>query len=137
MIGIRGVCLEDRGEVRRLLGDALRLPPEPGLRFHDTFPIPPDAPKWPDLLPDPNLEESNAAIEAGYTVCGDPEGCIKQIERFESYGVTQVALPLPYELPNETVFKILNNFGEYIIPYFDKESVHSTTRYPEASHATA
>ena len=64
--------------------------------------------------------------EAGGVV-GDPDDAIRVLKRWEAAGVDGVIIGVG-PLGPEHAWETLRCFGEYIIPEFDKDPVHRTTR---------
>jgi alkanesulfonate monooxygenase SsuD/methylene tetrahydromethanopterin reductase-like flavin-dependent oxidoreductase (luciferase family) len=120
MLSTRLVCLEDGARAREVCRQM-----RPGYhrslvyRYHDTFPHPPNAPVWPEMVPEPSAEDIDIAIRQGFFVCGDPEECIAQIKRYEAIGADQMAFALPYGMPREIAKEVIDVFGKYVIPAFD------------------
>ncbi len=102
-------------------------------RYHDTFAHPEGIPEWPALIPDPTPDDIEWRIKEGYLNVGDPDEIVEQMKRFESMGVDQVVMALGTEMPYEEAMEGVRLFGEYVIPKFDKDPVHSTTRYRQAA----
>ena len=67
------ICLEDGDRARRL-AVANRANYHTGLvfRYLDSFPRPDDFPVWPDLPPEPTVDELEEAGKVGLTLCGRP-----------------------------------------------------------------
>jgi alkanesulfonate monooxygenase SsuD/methylene tetrahydromethanopterin reductase-like flavin-dependent oxidoreductase (luciferase family) len=95
-------------------------------RYHDTFPRPPGVPLWPDVMPRIPREGIPMVQEAGGVV-GDPDDAIRVLKRWEAAGVDGVIIGVG-PLGPEHAWETLRCFGEYIIPEFDKDPVHRTTR---------
>jgi hypothetical protein len=73
-------------------------------------------------------------IEAGYMLCGNPEEVSEQLEAYQSVGCDQVVFGLPIEgMQHEEIKEMLEIFGDQVIPEFDKDPVHSTTRMRETA----
>ncbi|MEE9286137.1 MAG: LLM class flavin-dependent oxidoreductase [Dehalococcoidia bacterium] len=134
MVTVGMVCLEDRQKAREYACS-------PGgsylaslvFRYHDSFPRPDGIPQWPKLIPDPSLEDLDARIEHGYALCGNPEEVIKQIAPYQEIGCDQLVFGVPGNLPHDVVLESIRVFGEQVIPKFDTEPKHSTTRFREAA----
>ena len=73
-----------------------------------------------------------AAIAAGGLLCGTPEEVCEQLELYERTGVDQVAFGFPNDLSHDEARECIELFGERVIPEFDRDPVHSTTRYRQA-----
>jgi alkanesulfonate monooxygenase SsuD/methylene tetrahydromethanopterin reductase-like flavin-dependent oxidoreductase (luciferase family) len=128
------VCLPDGREARRW---ATRM----GLSYlqcltclyHDTFPIPEWATRWPELIPEPTLEDIDERIRLGYLLCGDPDEVCEQVQRYHDVGCDQVAFGMPIGLPHDVALEVIKTFGERVIPEFDHDPVHRTTRLRQAA----
>ena len=95
-------------------------------------------PEWPALLPDPSPTEIDASIKAGDTPYGTPEEVEVAIRKYEDAGVDQVVFGLlsssmDRDLANETIA----TFGKHVLPQFDTDPVHRTTRQREAADAAS
>ena len=99
-------------------------------------------PKSPDGITWPNPPAStliewtdemlDQIIEAGYMLCGNPEEVHEQLQAYQKVGCDQVVFGLPVEgMQHEEVEQMLEIFGDQVIPEFDKDPVHSTTRFRE------
>jgi alkanesulfonate monooxygenase SsuD/methylene tetrahydromethanopterin reductase-like flavin-dependent oxidoreductase (luciferase family) len=104
------------------------------LRYLDTFPRPAGIPEWPALLPDPTPAEIDASIAAGDSAYGTPEEVEVAIRKYADAGVDQVVFGLlsssmERDLANETI----ETFGKHVLPTFDTDPVHRTTRQREAA----
>ena len=56
----------------------------------------------------------------------------EQVEKYQSVGCDQVVFGLPGEgMTHDEILEMLELFGDKVIPEFDKDPVHSTTRYRE------
>lgn len=102
-------------------------------RYHDTFPKPPWVPQWPETLPDPGVDMIDTLIERGMMVCGTPDEVVGQMERYAAAGPDQVTFGLPNDMPVEAAIETIELFGEHVIPKFDTDPVHRTTRFREAA----
>lgn len=134
MLGYRGLCLPDPRRAREAFVQ-LRTGYYDSLVYHrhDTFPRPDGIPYWPEVLPEPTLADVDRLIDEGKTMCGDPAEVIEQVRKIEAMGVDQLMFTVPYELDQETALEVLDTFGRYVIPEFDKDPVHRTTRFREES----
>lgn len=126
------VCLEDGQEARRL---ATRM----GISYlqslvfcyHDTMPKVEGFPVWPEPFPEPTLENIDFRIAEGYLLCGDPDEVVEQVRRYEAVGCDQLVFGLPLDMPLEAAIETIRLFGEHVIPKFDPDAVHRTTRARE------
>jgi alkanesulfonate monooxygenase SsuD/methylene tetrahydromethanopterin reductase-like flavin-dependent oxidoreductase (luciferase family) len=105
-------------------------------RYLDTFPKPPGLPTWPDLIPEPTPEQLDANIKAGNVCMGTPDEVAKAVKRYQDAGADQLVFGmLSTTMPVEIAIESVENFGKHVIPEFDKDPVHSTTRQREAALA--
>lgn len=104
--------------------------------YHDTFPKPGWAPVWPE--PPIRLDAGmvDAAVAGGSLLCGTPEEVCEQLQAYERTGVDQVSFGFPNDLSHEEALECIELFGTQVIPEFDRDPVHSTTRYREGSGTT-
>jgi alkanesulfonate monooxygenase SsuD/methylene tetrahydromethanopterin reductase-like flavin-dependent oxidoreductase (luciferase family) len=130
MVTTQLLCLED-GQRARDLGANLGMGYHRSLllRYLDTFPKPAGFPEWPELLPDPTPEQIDAAITAGDTPYGTPDEVARAIERYADAGVDQVVFGLLSSTMNrELAFETIETFGKHVLPSFDTEPEHRTTK---------
>ncbi len=126
------ICLSDRDRARAA---ALRL--YRGYLYslvclyHDTIPKPDYAPTWPESIAPPGDEAAlDQLIAEGWLLCGGPDEVAEQVARYQEVDCDQVVFGLPSDsLEHEEALEMLEVFGSKVIPEFDKDEVHSTTRY--------
>jgi alkanesulfonate monooxygenase SsuD/methylene tetrahydromethanopterin reductase-like flavin-dependent oxidoreductase (luciferase family) len=100
--------------------------------YHDTIPHAPDVPVWPQPPANFTPELIDWAIDAGLLLCGTPEEVCEQVARWASVGFDQLVFGVPNDsVSQDEVIECLEMFGKHVIPEFDKDTVHSTTRYRE------
>jgi alkanesulfonate monooxygenase SsuD/methylene tetrahydromethanopterin reductase-like flavin-dependent oxidoreductase (luciferase family) len=131
------ICLKDRKRAREIAMQRGRgyLVTMVNL-YHDTMPKSPDARTWPTAPFDvPWTEELlDQLIAGGYMLCGTPEEVCEQVVRYQEVGCDQVVFGLPGEgLEHEEILENIELFGDQVIPEFDKDPMHSTTRYRQAA----
>ncbi|MGZ8763981.1 MAG: LLM class flavin-dependent oxidoreductase, partial [Acidimicrobiia bacterium] len=125
------MCLDDRNEARELLtrsGNGRQQ----SLVFHylDTFPKPKWVPEWPTEIADPTLEQVEAGWKIGASIVGDPDDCEEALRKWEDIGVDQMIMgPSGSVYPHDLLEKTVKLFGDEVIPRFDKDPEHSTSRY--------
>jgi alkanesulfonate monooxygenase SsuD/methylene tetrahydromethanopterin reductase-like flavin-dependent oxidoreductase (luciferase family) len=102
--------------------------------YHDTFPKPPGAPVWPEAAPEVTPELLDQLISAGVVLCGSPEDVCEQLEAYQSVGLDQIAFAVPggAMTPDEN-FECVELVGRRVVPEFDRDPVHSTTRFRAAA----
>jgi len=99
--------------------------------YHDTMPKPDYAPTWPSSISGVgDYDTLDTLIEEGWLLCGNPEEVAGQLARYQDVGCDQVVFGLPSDsMEHDEVLEMLEVFGTKVIPEFDKDEVHSTTRY--------
>ena len=102
-------------------------------RYHDSFPRPEGIPLWPETIPEPTLDDIDDRIKEGFGLCGSPDEVIKQVEVYSKVGSDQLVFGVPVNMPHEDALESIETFGKYVIPHFDKDPIHRTTRYREAA----
>jgi alkanesulfonate monooxygenase SsuD/methylene tetrahydromethanopterin reductase-like flavin-dependent oxidoreductase (luciferase family) len=66
----------------------------------------------------------------GYIAVGDPDDCANAMRQWQDIGVDQMTFsPTTNTLSTEVVMASMELFGREVIPQFDTDPVHSTTRY--------
>jgi len=128
------LCLAD-GDLARRTYTQNRMNYHTGLVFKylDSFPRPDGTPVWPDLLPPPTVEDLQAGTNAAASCVGDPDEIARTIQSFVDIGADQLTFSstvCDYDM--ETIRESYELFGKEIIPKFDLDPVHSTTRQREA-----
>jgi alkanesulfonate monooxygenase SsuD/methylene tetrahydromethanopterin reductase-like flavin-dependent oxidoreductase (luciferase family) len=129
------VCMENRQEAFEVAA-GMRMNYYTSLMHHwlDNIPTPAGFPKWPEVLPEPSAEQVEKLANGGYIVVGDPDDCAKAIQRWADIGVDQLTFsPTTNTLSTEQVVASMELFGKEVLPRFDKDPVHSTTRYRQAA----
>jgi alkanesulfonate monooxygenase SsuD/methylene tetrahydromethanopterin reductase-like flavin-dependent oxidoreductase (luciferase family) len=131
------ICLEDREEARAMAKRNLR-----GYRvtmvnlYHDSMPKSPDAIVWPKSPARFELDDEtlDAAIAGGYMLCGNAEEVCEQVTAYQDVGCDQLVFGTPDEgYTHDQTLEMIEVFGNHVIPEFDKDPVHSTTRMREAA----
>ena len=103
-------------------------------RYHDTFPTPPGIPPWPQTLPEPTVDDINAGIAAGATLCGDPDEILGQCQRWVDEGLDQLVFGIG-PAPQEDTLEMIRIMGEYVIPKLDTDPEHRTSKMRAAAAA--
>jgi alkanesulfonate monooxygenase SsuD/methylene tetrahydromethanopterin reductase-like flavin-dependent oxidoreductase (luciferase family) len=135
MVTTQLLCLEDGARVRTLAsGLGMGYHRSLLLRYLDTFPRPEGVPAWPALLPDPTPEQIDAAIAGGDTPYGTPDEVANAIQKYADAGVDQVVFGLlSSTMSRELATETIETFGKHVLPTFDRDPVHRTTRQREAA----
>jgi alkanesulfonate monooxygenase SsuD/methylene tetrahydromethanopterin reductase-like flavin-dependent oxidoreductase (luciferase family) len=105
-------------------------------RYLDTFPRPPGIPEWPEVLPDMTPELADAAIGLGALPAGTPDECARGVQAFADTGADQLVFGMTM-LPLDIAIGSLELFGREVIPRFDTDPVHRSTRMREAAGVSA
>jgi alkanesulfonate monooxygenase SsuD/methylene tetrahydromethanopterin reductase-like flavin-dependent oxidoreductase (luciferase family) len=103
-------------------------------RYHDTFPHPDWAPKWPELIPDPTIEEVRATVGASGMVVGDPDDALKACQEWADAGADQLVFGQGMATQEEAL-ETIRIIGEHVIPQIDKDPEHSTNRFKREAGA--
>jgi alkanesulfonate monooxygenase SsuD/methylene tetrahydromethanopterin reductase-like flavin-dependent oxidoreductase (luciferase family) len=129
------MCLEDGQAARRHMCDmGLGYLQSLVFRYLDTFPRPPGIPEWPELVPDPSMDTIDSLIDMGAVICGTPDECAKGVQAYADIGADQLVfgcLLAPLEVAVESV----ETFGREVIPRFDHDPEHRTSRMRRAACA--
>lgn len=130
------ICLNDRKRAREIalsrgrgyLNTMVAL-------YHDTMPKKEGAPVWPEPpFGIPNEDVLDQVIAQGSMLCGTPEEVCEQLEAYQTVGCDQVVFGFPPEgVTHEENLEMIELFGKIVIPEYDKDPVHSTTRARETA----
>jgi alkanesulfonate monooxygenase SsuD/methylene tetrahydromethanopterin reductase-like flavin-dependent oxidoreductase (luciferase family) len=133
------MCLEDRDEARNFMANSGNGRQQT-LIFHylDTFPKPPFVPDWPKEIPDPSPETIEKGFQTGGAIVGTPDDCAQGIEKWNSIGIDQLVMgPSGSTYGHDVLERTVKLFGDEVIPRFDTDPEHSTSRYRAQAAATA
>jgi alkanesulfonate monooxygenase SsuD/methylene tetrahydromethanopterin reductase-like flavin-dependent oxidoreductase (luciferase family) len=76
------------------------------------------------------------AIGAGQIAIGSPDEVAKSIETYAATGADQLSFGmLSTSMSLETCEEAVETFGKYVLPNYDKDPIHSTTRQRMAAVA--
>jgi alkanesulfonate monooxygenase SsuD/methylene tetrahydromethanopterin reductase-like flavin-dependent oxidoreductase (luciferase family) len=134
MVTSQMLCLEDGQRARDITCNMLGSY-QNSLVFHylDTFPKPPGLPTYPDLIPEPTPQSLEEQIKNQLVMIGTPDEVRKSVKAYEDAGADQVVFGmLSTTMPIEVAEEAVETFGKHVLPEFDKDPVHSTTRQREA-----
>jgi alkanesulfonate monooxygenase SsuD/methylene tetrahydromethanopterin reductase-like flavin-dependent oxidoreductase (luciferase family) len=131
------VCMADRKQAREIARRAGRgYLYSMVCLYHDTMPKPEYAPVWPSppLAGPASDEELDELIKAGWLLCGTPDEVCEQVTRYQTVGCDQVVFGVPNDsVEHDEVLEMLELFGTKVIPEFDHDPIHSTTRYRQTA----
>src|SRR5438477_99313 len=129
------VCMEDRRKARAVamtMGSSYHA--SLVFRYLDTFPRPPGVPEWPRLIPEPDAATLEERIQAGNRLVGDPDEVARGVQLYADVGCDQLIFGLlASRQPQEVALHTLELFGREVLPRFDPDPVHSTTRMRAAA----
>jgi alkanesulfonate monooxygenase SsuD/methylene tetrahydromethanopterin reductase-like flavin-dependent oxidoreductase (luciferase family) len=137
MVTTQMLCLEDGQKARQLACNmASSYHQSLVFRYLDTFPKPPFIPTWPEVLPEPTLEDMETRIAKGLVAVGTPDECLKNVQRYADIGADQLTFGmLSSTMPIDDCVEAIETFGRSVLPQFDDDPVHRTTRHREAAVA--
>jgi alkanesulfonate monooxygenase SsuD/methylene tetrahydromethanopterin reductase-like flavin-dependent oxidoreductase (luciferase family) len=130
MITTTMICMEDGAKARKTFLEAdsnyhLSLV----FRYLDTFPRPPGMPEWPQIVPAMDADLLDAVIDSGDVAVGTPDEVTKAIERYTATGADQLSFGmLSSSMSIESAEEAVETFGKYVLPTFDKDPIHNTTK---------
>jgi alkanesulfonate monooxygenase SsuD/methylene tetrahydromethanopterin reductase-like flavin-dependent oxidoreductase (luciferase family) len=130
-------CLDDGDKARQLYAGArVEYFTQVFFQWLDSIPRPKGFPKEGPIpkLPPATPEQLKAGLAVGGRQIGAPEEIIEVIKMYEAVGVDQlIYAPLTLTLDQKYVLESIEVFGKHVLPRFDKDPVHSTTRQREAA----
>jgi alkanesulfonate monooxygenase SsuD/methylene tetrahydromethanopterin reductase-like flavin-dependent oxidoreductase (luciferase family) len=127
------LCMEDREEAFRVASD-MHLNYYQSLVFHwlDNIQRPAHVPEWPAILPEPTPEIVKKLAENGTLCVGDPDDCSRTIQMYEDIGADQLVFSqLSTTMGYDRAVESLHLFAKEVLPKFDKDPVHRSTRMRE------
>jgi alkanesulfonate monooxygenase SsuD/methylene tetrahydromethanopterin reductase-like flavin-dependent oxidoreductase (luciferase family) len=139
MVTSQMLCLED-GDRARTIATEMTSGYHNSLvfRYLDTFPKPSWVPDWPATIPEPTVEEVAQRVDMGLMIVGDPDQCAKATQVYEDIGADQLTFGmLSSTMPIEVAVEAVQTYGRHVIPKYDTDPVHSTTRQREAQLGTS
>ena len=130
------ICLNDRKKAREVAlrrgrGYLYSLV----CNYHDTIPHQEGVPVWPER-PHTITDEGmlDHLIEGGWLLCGEPDEVAEQVAKYQTVGCDQLVFGLPSDsFMEDEVHEMLEVFGTKVIPQFDPDPIHSTTRYRQTA----
>ena len=135
MVTTQLLCLEDGQRARDLGADI-------GMGYHRSLllPLPRHVPaarrasrSGRSCCPIPTPDEIDASIAAGDTPYGTPDEVEVAIRKYADAGVDQVVFGLlSSTMERDVAVETIETFGKHVLPVFDTDPVHRTTRQREA-----
>ncbi len=132
------LCLEDSDRVKAIM-PTLGMSRHISLlfRYLDTFPRIEGVPEWPEVLPDLDPDMLDLMFDpTAPSLLGTPEQVSGAVQQYADAGVDQLTFGmLSSEMHIDIACEAIETFGRHVIPEFDLDPVHSTTRQREAQLA--
>jgi alkanesulfonate monooxygenase SsuD/methylene tetrahydromethanopterin reductase-like flavin-dependent oxidoreductase (luciferase family) len=135
MVTSQLLCLEDGRRVRDI-APTLSGSYQTSLvfRYLDTFPRPEGVPLWPTLIPERGREDFELAIQQRALCYGTPDEVSEAVQKFVDAGVDQLVFGmLSSAMSGEIAIESVETFAEHVLPKFDTDPVHRTTRLREGA----
>jgi alkanesulfonate monooxygenase SsuD/methylene tetrahydromethanopterin reductase-like flavin-dependent oxidoreductase (luciferase family) len=129
------LCMEDRDKAFEVASQ-MGMNYYSSLAYHwlDNVPRPKTLPEWPAKIPEPSPEQVEQLSADGFVAIGDPDDCARSVQRWVDIGFDQLTFsPTTNTLPTDVVVQSMELFGREVIPRFDLDPEHSTTRYRNAA----
>ena len=130
-------CAEDSKDAREgLLRSQVSYFSSLTYLYHDSFPIPETAARWPEQNPEPTEGDIDAMTSSGALMCGSPEEVIAQAAEYEAVGVDTLLISIPSG-PIDVALNTIKVVGEKVAPHFDSDPIHRTDRARYGNRAEA
>jgi alkanesulfonate monooxygenase SsuD/methylene tetrahydromethanopterin reductase-like flavin-dependent oxidoreductase (luciferase family) len=128
-------CMADREEALQLNTHiSMRYYQSLVFRWLDTFPKPAMVPEWPEVMPEPTLDELRQMVDQGIVAVGDPDDCTRVAQAYADAGADQLVVsPMTTTMPYETAVESMRLFGETVIPKFDTDPTFRSDRMRQAA----
>ena len=134
MVTSQLMCLED-GQRARDVAAAMGTGHHQTLlwKYLDTFPRPGWVEELGGVVPDMTGDIIDFMI-ASHEICiGTPDEVAATVERYRAIGADQLVFGmLSTSMPIDVAIEAVETFGKHVLPQFDLDPVHSTTRQREA-----
>jgi len=139
MVVTNMICMEDREQAFEVaVSSGMNYYTSLQMHWLDNIPKPDGFPVWPDLIPEPTIEQIKKASELGMVVVGDPDDCAKAVQRWVDIGADQLCFsPTTNNMDQDSIIASMELFGREVIPQFDTDPVHRTTRMRAAAGSPA
>jgi alkanesulfonate monooxygenase SsuD/methylene tetrahydromethanopterin reductase-like flavin-dependent oxidoreductase (luciferase family) len=133
------LCMENRDEAFEL-ASRMHMNYYQSLLFRwlDNIPHPDGFPVWPEVLPEADPESIRSYVANGMYCIGDPDDCARVCQSYADIGCDQLVFsPLTTTMGYERAVASVELFGREVLPRFDPDPVHRTTRMREAALAAS
>ncbi|HEX3794517.1 MAG TPA: LLM class flavin-dependent oxidoreductase [Acidimicrobiales bacterium] len=130
MVTTQMICMEDGAKARKaFLESESNYHLSLVFRYLDTFPKPKGLPEWPEIVPGLDAATLDLAIGAGQIAIGSPDEVSKAIETYAATGADQLSFGmLSTSMEIDVCEEAVETFGKHVLPNFDKDPIHSTTK---------
>jgi alkanesulfonate monooxygenase SsuD/methylene tetrahydromethanopterin reductase-like flavin-dependent oxidoreductase (luciferase family) len=99
------------------------------VRWLDSIPLPADIDRASFTVEEPSLDELSESVDAGRHSVGTPEDLARAVDRWKHAGADQLIYGiLNNTLPVDVAIESIETFGRDVIPAYDPDPEHSTTR---------
>jgi alkanesulfonate monooxygenase SsuD/methylene tetrahydromethanopterin reductase-like flavin-dependent oxidoreductase (luciferase family) len=133
------LCLNDGDKARDLYSKArVELFTQVFFQWLDSIPRPKGLPPTGPVpkLPPATPQQLKDGLKVGGRQIGAPEEIVEVIKMYEAIGVDQlIYAPLTLTLDQKYVLESIETFGKHVLPKFDKDPLHRTTRQRQAQTA--
>ena len=135
MVVTNMICMEDREQAFEVaISSGMNYYTSLQMHWLDNIPKPDGFPVWPELIPEPTIDQIKKAAEIGMVVVGDPDDCAKAVQRWVDIGADQLCFsPTTNNMDQDSIVASMELFGREVIPRFDTDPVHRTTRMRAAA----
>ena len=135
MVVTNMICMEDREQAfEAAVTSGMNYYSSLQMHWLDNIPKPEGYPVWPDVIPEPTIEQIKKAAEIGMVVVGDPDDCAKAVQRWVDIGADQLCFsPTTNNMHQDQIIESMELFGREVVPQFDTDPVHRTTRMRAAA----
>jgi alkanesulfonate monooxygenase SsuD/methylene tetrahydromethanopterin reductase-like flavin-dependent oxidoreductase (luciferase family) len=139
MVVTNMICMEDREQAfEAAISSGMNYYTSLQMHWLDNIPKPEGFPVWPDLVPEPTIDQIKKASEMGMVVVGDPDDCAKAVQRWVDIGADQLCFsPTTNNMHQDQIIESLELFGKEVLPKFDTDPVHRTIRMREAASSSS
>lgn len=102
------------------------------VRWLDSIPLPADIDRSSFMVTEPTRAELVASVDAGRRSVGTPDDVARSVAKWQRVGVDQIIFGvLNNTLDADVAIESIETFGREVLPAFDHDPVHRTTRQRE------
>jgi alkanesulfonate monooxygenase SsuD/methylene tetrahydromethanopterin reductase-like flavin-dependent oxidoreductase (luciferase family) len=99
------------------------------VRWLDSIPLPVEIDRQSFTVDEPSIDELTASVDEGRRSVGTPEDVARSVDRWANAGADQLIFGiLNNTLPLEVAVESIETFGREVIPEYDRDPQHSTTK---------